>query len=495
MIELTRVNLVNVCVSKSELVQVVRKEYLDKKTIELLESFFKGKKVQIVVEYPYYDNDYLSTYYLFYSKKQGYYSKKCYRLHIYENYEGEYAYRGSIVLRPTKGSTNIGKTYLNPCFFLKEGYLILNQYTNSVLGDEVKVMAFPWMKQETDITVCAHVALWSIIRYYGAKYSNYQDISMGEIVIKTPERNQRKIPLSDLNMSQIPETLKKQGFSPIVIRRGTEYKIFEDQLFAYIESGIPLIGCLTEKKHSVAIMGHGEVDLAKLDIYDTMNKGFNKNNVVLSSELLTSIIVNDDAIGPYLNIDRQVNVFDAMIYQNWEHSRPYSVADFDYLIVPLYDRMQFDYTSLMQAVTIFLQQKKMKLKENEEQEFHFLNPKRKYVARVYISSAKSLKRQMSVTLKGNNVLRYFIKHLEMPKFVWNVDFSTVSEYKKGKVSAKMIVDTTCCNIDRQPWLLIHNDEYIWLMEQNHPEADWNIIKTKVKPYDMYRNLKSVKEFI
>lgn len=494
MIELAKVDWVNTDIPGLELSQKVDARYLDIRTLDLLKQFFEGRNIQIIVEYPYYDKDYLSTYYLFYCKKQGYYPKSCYRLHIYEERNEQKVYRGSIVLRPTKGSTNIGKTYIDPCLFLTEGYLLVNRFVNSVLGDEIEIEAFPWMKQETDITVCAHVALWSVIRYYGAKYPNYQDVSMGEIVMKTPERNQRKIPLSDLSMSQIPETLKKQGFSPIVIRRGTEHTMFEEQLFAYIESGIPLIGCLTEKRHSVAVIGHGKIDYAKLDEYDSLDKSFGKDNIVLSGSLLNNIIVNDDAIGPYLNIDREINVFDSAIYEGWTHSRPYSIADFDYLIVPLYDRMQYNYSALMQAVTIFLRQNRIKLQNNLSQEFDFLNSNEKYVARIYISSAKSLKHQMSKILNNNDDLRYFIKHIELPKFVWNVDFSTISEYKKGMVSAKILVDTTCCNIDRQPWLLIHNSEYIWIMEQNVQDAHWKIVHTKVEPYVMYKNnLKSVKE--
>lgn len=490
MIEITKVNLDGLRVSESKLIEVIKTRYLDDKTIELLDMFFQGKNIKIAVEYPYYDNDYLSTYYLFYCKKQGYYPKKCYRLHIYDSEK----YRGSIVLRPTKGGTNIGKTYINPCLFLDEGYLILNKFTNNILGKEIKIEAFPWMKQETDVTVCAHVALWSLIRYYGSKYSNYQDIPMGEIVIKTPESSQRKIPMTDLNMAQIPETLKRQGFAPIVVRRGIENQEFENELLTYIESGIPLIGCLTNKKHSVAIMGHGEIDVFKLKEYETLNQGFGKNNVILSCELINNIIVNDDAIGPYLSIDRKFNVFDTENYNNWTHTRPYSMADFDFFIVPLYDRMQFSYASVVQAVKIFLQQNRMKFEDNFDEQMQFLNPDEKYVSRIYISSAKTLKCQMSKSLENNNDLKYFIKHMELPKFVWNIDFSTISEYHDGKISAKIIIDTTCCNIETQPWLLLHNSECIWIKEENDFKDIWKVSKSKIVPYDMYKsNLKSVKD--
>ena len=398
------------------------------------------------------------------------------------------------MLRPTKGGTNIGKTYINPCLFLKEGYVIVSKFTNNILGRETKVVAFPWMKQETDVTVCAHVALWSLIRYYGSKYSNYQDVPMGDIVIKTPESNQRKIPMTDLNMVQIPETLKRQGFAPIVVRRGTENQTFENELLAYIESGIPLIGCLTNKKHSVAIMGHGEIDLSKLNNYEKLNKSFGRDNVILSCELLNNIIVNDDAIGPYLNINREFNVFDAKIYNSWTQSRPYSMADFDFFIAPLYDRMQFSYGSVIQAVTIFLHQNKMKLKDNIEEEMQFLKPNEKYVSRIYISSAKSLKCQMSKSLENNNDLWYFVKHMELPKFIWNIDFSTITEYSAGKISAKIIIDTTCCNIETQPWLLLHNNEYIWMKEENNSKESWKVSKSKIIPYDMYKsNLKAIKD--
>lgn len=486
MIENHAIKLINQKISKETLESYTGSNYVDDKTIELLNSFIDKKQVYLMIEKPYYDSDYLSTYYIFYSRKQEHFSKICCRIHIYEIIEDNsskenYIYQGSIVLRPTKSTTKMGKTYLSPLLFLTEGHIILNEFKNHILGETIPIKAFPWMKQETDVAVCAHVALWSIIRYFGSKYAGYQDITMGSIVQKTPEQNQRKLPLSDLNLMQISELLKKQDFSPIIVSRKTTDD-FDAELFTYIQSGIPLIGCITGLRHSVVIIGHGEMKTARLNDYDSMKKVFSQMNVIDSNELVESIIVNDDSIGPYITISKEMNIFEPEIFDNVRTPNiPYSLKDFDYLVVPLYDRIQFGYRSLQIAVQMLLDEKKIYINGHEEQ-FNFLEENKKYISRVYICSAKTLKKYAITKINGNTDLVNYIRRMELPKFVWNVDFSTLEEFEENKISAKLIIDTTCCNNDNEPWLLIHNRLNLFIREPSNQDKKWILHECEIDPY-------------
>ena len=75
-----------------KLYEHVGAEAIDDKVVEALKDFLGIHCKKIVVEYPYHDKDYLSTYYCYYSQKFRHFSKKCYRLHIMGEEEIYYGY-------------------------------------------------------------------------------------------------------------------------------------------------------------------------------------------------------------------------------------------------------------------------------------------------------------------------------------------------------------------------------------------------------------------
>lgn len=98
---------------------------MDDKVIECLKKYIGTKCDTIKVEYPYYDSDYLSTYYEHYAQKFKKYEKTCCRLHL----EAGEDYYGYITLRPSVEGTKIGKTYIAPELLLdKDAYLMLSNY-------------------------------------------------------------------------------------------------------------------------------------------------------------------------------------------------------------------------------------------------------------------------------------------------------------------------------------------------------------------------------
>ena len=147
-----------------KLYDYVGKEAIDDYAVETLKRFVGTSCNKIVVEYPYHDKDFLSTYYCYYSQKFRSFPKKCYRLHIMGKDE---VYYGYIVLRPTVKGTRLGTTYLSPKPLInEEAYLMLAKYEAHIMDNKCEIKCFPWMKQEVDISVCAHVAAWTILRYY-----------------------------------------------------------------------------------------------------------------------------------------------------------------------------------------------------------------------------------------------------------------------------------------------------------------------------------------
>lgn len=101
---------------------------------------------------------------------------------------------------------NLSKSYIDPKLILEESaYLLLSDYRVNLYGTNQMVAAFPWMSQQRDFSICAHIAAWSIMKYYGNEHTGYKDINIGELVDHTSEQANRKLPSKGLNLQQIAE--------------------------------------------------------------------------------------------------------------------------------------------------------------------------------------------------------------------------------------------------------------------------------------------------
>lgn len=125
----------------NKLYECVGKEAIDEQAVDTLKKFLGTNCNRIVVEYPYHDKDFLSTYYCYYSQKFRGFQKKCYRLHIMGEDE---KYFGYIVLRPTVKGTRLGTTYLSPKPLLdEEAYLMLAKYEAHIMDNKTRYKVFP----------------------------------------------------------------------------------------------------------------------------------------------------------------------------------------------------------------------------------------------------------------------------------------------------------------------------------------------------------------
>lgn len=343
--------------------------------------------------------------------------------------------------------------YISPELLLNnKSYLILGEFKVNLVGNEILTVAFPWMYQETDISVCAHVATWSIIRYFGNKYKNYADICMSDIIEKTPEYMNRKIPSKGLNLLQIPEILRQFGFSPLLIQKNNKDE-FYNELIAYIESGIPIIGVMTKRGHAISVLGHGNID------YDLLDQKVGQG-LIYNSELINSLVVNDDNYLPYIEVEKSLTKINIQ----------YSIEDIDYAVIPLYDKMQLEYGIVEAKITDYI----------NTGHLDYISDK---VVRIYITSSNSLKEKALKTTNMNDELKNIILHMNMPKFIWCADISSIEEYKKSLTSSKIIIDTTCCTYESQPWLLIHDNNNIVYYDN----GKWMKKDVKISAYDIYTN--------
>lgn len=202
------------------------------KVAEELEVHLSDQVKCILVEYPYVDKDYRSTYYNFYAKKSMRYSAFCARLHFFrEKIELsstlqlkpttsetlQKAYLGFMVIRPTFLRT-IGRTVMSPAAFNNfRGHIIQARYATHLLGERLEAEGFPFMKQHSDIAVCAHVACWSILRHFSERFPSYRELLTYDITrLGSPDSPGGLVPSKGLTYLHAATILAQAGAYPDV---------------------------------------------------------------------------------------------------------------------------------------------------------------------------------------------------------------------------------------------------------------------------------------
>lgn len=452
-----------------QLLDLIDNSHINTEVISDLKKYIGTKCKVLLIEYPYYEKDYLSTYYNFYSKQHGTHSKLCFRIHFFgelDQNNKNREYYGYISLREGIKNSKIGKSYLSPKLLIdqdQEAYLMLDDFSADVYGEKLYVKAFPWMHQETDVSVCAHVAMWSILRYYGNRYKGHRDTVMGEIVDMVQNDKGRKIPSKGLTPDQIVDTLDLYNFSPVLL--GDEYHklhYFTNEIIAYIESGIPVVATMNRKRHAVTLFGHGKIDYSKLETEGESLKEPD-SDIILHSSLISTVYAIDDNYFPYRQIDPHVPITDKKI--------DYALREINYLIVPYCEKVLLGFNEIYEKFMEVVRQKTMKWEGTQ-------------ICRIYLTSANSFKEKIAKDNLMNNELKKRILLMDMPRFIWCMDLATVEESKKGLMSGRIIADSTVGTQEENPWLLMHDAFTINAVEYDRTLRH---IPCKVAPYHIYRN--------
>lgn len=452
-----------------QLLDYIDDTHIDQNVVSILKKYIGLRASALLIEYPYYEKDYLSTYYSFYAKQHAVHSKICFRLHFFGSVDKKKenrVYYGYITLREGVKDSKIGKTYLSPKLLIDEGtkaYLMLDTFSADIYGEKVSVSTFPWMKQETDISVCAHVAIWSILRYYGNRYKGYRDTVMGEIVEMVQNDRGRKIPSKGLTPDQIVDTLDLYNFSPVLL--GDEYHklhYFVNEMIAYIESGIPVVATMNKKRHAIALFGHGKVN------YDMLEGNIDQlkepdSNIVLHSSLITTVYAMDDNHFPYRQIDVEIPCSDRNI--------DYALKEINYLIVPFCQKVLLGFNEVYEKFMEMVSKKIMKLNGIQ-------------ICRIYLTGSNAFKEKAKKNQLMNPILRERILLMDMPRFIWCIDLATIEESKKGLMSARVIVDSTVGTQDDNPWLMIQDMGAINIVEYGRSLSR---VLCDIQPYYIYEN--------
>ena len=423
---------------------LIDEQYIDNGVIELLKNYVGDKCKVVDIEYPYYDNDYLSSYYVLYAKKHKSYSKKCYRLLFFSDVDHTDMI-GYITLRPTSHGTHLCKTMFEPQLFLTENArLILSQEKVHYMGGECTLNLFPQIGQEGAVSACAHVSVWSILRSFANRFQNFGAYRIADIANKTVQFERKKIPTEGLTMNQISNLFTQVGFSPIILRR--EDDKFDDAIISYLESGIPLVGIISNRSHAIAMIG--VCDKAKIALPNTYIESIvvddsSKYEIALHSKFIPGVFVNDDHSFPYGMVKKYIPINED------KNVVPYVMRDIEYIIVPFHHRVYMHYQEAYDFFVNFF-------KENA----HRLGWPQKFVARIFLVSSNRYKEYIcNVENTIENTIGETILAMETPKFMWCFEITQYDNVDNDTVDHIMLLDSTSTLYDDDPIIFVSGSDF------------------------------------
>lgn len=465
----------DILLPKEEKKPVIKANYINQTTIEILNKYLKGICKKVVVEYPYYDRDYLSNYRGHWSERFKKFSKKSYRLLFFGDELLE-DFIGYITLNPTFSKGHIGRMFFKPNPFVEDGAkLILSNFKIHTGGQEEVVEYFPALCQ-LDPCVCAHVAAWSVTKFK-SNWKEYADKTSYEIERATPKNWTSMNTSRGISIAQMAEILAKQGNTPILKHINNTYHPIElfEEIISYIQSKIPVIITIGKHEHAVVGVGYGKTrDVVKmfkiLKSYDSV-VSVNQTNIkgvflYPASYFVDSVYVNDDLSFPYKRVDSSFyQTTDSNAYpdnyseieseslnedkqtelQSSVTSADYRSIDFNGLIIPLYHRINMNFDFIKIKFIDFFNSSYSEFGWSEKEDTDF-------IYNIFLTSNNTFREQIFEAINSNpdssycSALRVFTK-LELPRFVWIVEISTSSSFEKQKINGFIVMDSTASTND------------------------------------------------
>lgn len=412
--------------------------------------------LHVIIEGVYVDSVYRDSYYDYYSTKHSTYNRFCLRMSFFDigfkkdiDFSDESNikdnYLGFLVIRPLIKC--IGRNVISPLAkaALKNDIRICKVSVDaSCLGVKLKAEGFPHASQDNETMTCAQTTIWSLLEYYGNKYTYYHPTLPTEIEsILEPFSYERQLPSKGLTYNQISVALRNLGFGPKIYQTGKttqEIRRFHQLMACYIESGVPLAVALTNDK-----LGHAVVCLGteKIDKHEVI-----KHPVTIGSKTVYSwndtlananFVFNDDNMPCYQMAtlaNPAVNYINLGLAK-WQNVK---VSQF---IAPLYHKV---YLEADTAIAL------------SEQIISSVIPGGNgLVMRTLLTSSRTFREHITkMTTLGNNH-RLALLGIPMPKFVWVTELSTPDEFYNNQVSTLLLLDATgskMANLSRNIILLL-----------------------------------------
>jgi hypothetical protein len=462
--------------------------------IAKLKSAISPRVHGVLIEHGYIDKDYRSTFYKHYAKKGRFYRDDCVRLHFFDagvaydnetsaltsmtgSLEGQYF--GYIVLRPTIQAT-IGRSVLTPDIRVgARGHAIQGEHFVHLLGHKLRVWGFPSMAQHADISICAHVCCWSILRYYSERYPQHREWLLHDItMMASPYDPGGLTPGLGLSALSAKSIFEAAGTFPLLIgKQPGQEEQFYAQFLAYLESGFPLFVSMSEKEHAVVAVGHSWAVPP-----NPPAKFLNSH----AWEQVDSILTVDDNALPYVSVNR-----DAVTGALPTAGAPnYDANDFSAFIVALPEKIFYSAIAVEEYSkdTLYAFLKKLIPMPSKNQLL-----RRYFVTSISRLRAFALKERSAL---GAELVNMFMR-LKTAQFVWVVEYASFDQWTKGQIAAMAVLDATASPHDKVPVWFAHGEQVGILFDRDVPSSTPQSVHLN-RPRDvplgrMEQNLRQVRE--
>lgn len=459
-----------------------------------------------VIETDYVDKVYRDSYYFYYSGKRNGYKKDCIKISIFDieisgnqiedlkNYEPLYDhFLGYFTLRPTPPAI-IGRSVISPRALRNQDvYLCYSDFPTTSNSIKFQIEGFPHSSQDSETITCAETSLWAMMEYFGTKYPDYKPLLPSHIInILKTQSNERQLPSRGQAIYALSYTLKELGFGPQVYSReqyGEEFEIF---LSMYIESGIPLILGIDNKKYSISnkkeYIGHAVLCIGRKDITDKDLKMWDAYNS-------PSEVINERIKGAGLNLYDWHDICNDFVFM--DDNRPaYQVANIaaptehynsdlwrtcsiNHFVAPLYKKI---YLEAQQARDYFIDL----LASVHGQ---VLISKRDNVAvRMFLTSSRSYKDYIIRQDEIAPEVRKLVSERDMGKFIWVAEISTKELLIRDKVNGFILLDATEPSVyDYKPFIIAcHEDVMLKYVSEKNTLGK---IAINLQSFSKFNNLK------
>lgn len=435
----------------------------------------------VLVEHPFVDDDYRSTYYNFYARKTVSYSLDAARLHIFRKGWGfreqpiglvckgmgaslsdetvAAGYLGFITLRPTRSQT-IGTTILSPLALREvKGWLIEHQYKVDVMGYNVYANGYPFMQQPGDIAVCAHVVCWSVLRHFSAHFSSNSSFLVHDVsrLGNTVDSGGLLASLG-ITAGDAERIFSTAGTTPLIVSDGgyTQSRMcrFHDEMLAYLESGFPLFGIQYGRQHAVSIIGFRQTAEPQSHGEEYRRRHW---------DFVSHLVVVDDNHQPYMPVSRHA-----------DGVGNYSIADIEAFIVPLPREVFLPAAAALNFADLFV--------AAPPPFFDYLRDSSALVSRCFIVTNVSWQRfiRQHISCFQADFASASLE-LTLPKFLWVVEYATAHQRAKGQITARLLLDANAGARENMPMFLIHDrDGALWLDRVNRVPMQYQKFNRKLR---------------
>ncbi len=464
------------------------KSHLERDGLVRLVAALSSSAKCVAVEREYIDKDYRDTFSNFHSKRFSTPSSRCLRLHFFDREvtranlreacvdetkrkDLNASYLGYAVIRPTKPNC-IGRALLTPASRgPASAYARLCNEQVSILGTELQIEGFPFISQDSDVTVCAESAVWMILRYFSNRYHLYPETFPFQVVNLTRDFafGQRNIPSSGLYVWQMAEALRKIGRPPVIYARSNFKDNFEHLLYTYIESGIPVLAGL--KHHVVVAFGHRSNFAANPAGTET----------IFTSAYNDAFVINDDNHVPYQLLHKT-----GLVSGSGAQASRYKFEDIVDFIAPLHEKVFLTAESFQTVVTAILE-------KNAVFGFRALSPalqNGRLVLRLFLTTGKSFKKHLGSRKMGNSMVEEANRNLPLPHFLWVCEISNSDAYSRHEIYGEILWDATRNAREPNGWIALHYPEVLIVDMGSALNQGQNLFKFKLQdstPYPLYKN--------